>query len=648
MVIFIASLKSLNLKIVITSCFCLLFSIAMNANIDSLKQIVQSRQDTNAVNAGRSLGNLISNSNVDSSYFYLLNAAHLAEKLGYASGQMACYRSLGGLTPTMGKYEEGLAWLEKGIRIIDSLNMPMRDKVDMLNNIGIAHYTVGFLGKAIEAYIEAVDICREHGLDKQKSRLLNNLGIFYRSLGRHEDAIDIYKQSFELRQENNDSVGMANILFNMSAAYSKLSDHQNAIAKLEEAASIYKALGNELDLAHCAISKGMAYFELKDLANATQQFEIALKTPYKQLQNPFSYNLYIGLAMVNTEQGNTAEAQAFLSKVSEDVISSDYAQQKEKFFELRSELYEKEGKYKQALQDTRAFQELQQEIAKKDKADFRQEMETKYLTSEKEHEIELLNTKNELSELKLGAARKRNIGLGMGLLIFSLLLLWLYKLYRRTKFQKEEISKANKDKEVLLKEIHHRVKNNLQVVSSLLSMQSKFVEDESALAAINTGKTRVNSMSILHRSLYQKDDLKNINVRDYFEELLDSLVSNYQVTDTKINVSKDIEDFELDVDTVMPLGLITNELVSNSLKYAFENQKEGDISLSLKKRNDQVHLCVLDNGSGIPFTEIPSKSKTLGMQLIKSFINKLNADIKISNEGGTKVDITLPAMKVSV
>lgn len=632
----------------LTYSLSLLFCNISFANIDSLIQVTQTRQDTNAVLAGFELGQILSLRNLDSAYLFLIETAELSHELDFVRGKLITYKSLGGLAPSIGRYEEGLEWLDKGVNLVDSLNLPIRHKVDYLNNIGIAHYTVGFLGKAIEAYIEAVQICRDNGFDEQRSRLLNNLGIFYRASGRYEESIGIYEQSLILRRENKDSVGMANLLFNMSAAFSKMSDHENSIEKLEEAELIYKALGNDLDVAHCAIAKGMSYHELKDMNSAFEQFEIARKIPYKELQNPFGFNLYLGLAMVSSSRGNTTEAQRSLNVVANDIITSDYAQQKEKLFELRSNLYEAQGQHRLALQDANALLALRDEIAEKDKTDFRQEMETKYLTKEKENEIELLNATNELSELKLGAARKRNIGLGVGLLIFTALIIWLYKLYSRTKFQKEDISKANKDKEILLKEIHHRVKNNLQVVSSLLSMQSKFVEDENALAAINTGKSRVNSMSILHRNLYQKDNLKNINVRDYFEELLESLVNTYQVNEMKVNIVKDIEDFELDVDTVMPLGLITNELVSNSLKYAFEQQEEGTITLSLSKSGNNISLCVSDDGSGIPFTEIPTKSKTLGMQLIKSFIHKLNAKINIENVGGTKVNITIPQFKIAL
>ena len=149
-------------------------------------------------------------------------------------------------------------------------------------------------------------------------------------------------------------------------------------------------------------------------------------------------------------------------------------------------------------------------------------------------------------------------------------------------------------------------------------------------------------MSILHRNLYQNENLKHIKIKPYFEDLIENLVSTYKIGDTDIFIHSDIEDIELDIDTVIPMGLITNELISNSLKYAYEDKEAGQIELEIKTQENQLLLLVKDEGKGIPFTEIPKRSETLGMQLIHSFTKKLKGKIAIDNRDGTSFRILIP------
>ena len=612
------------------------------SNIDSLILVTQSRQDTNAVLAGYELGKAMVGRNIDSSYMFLIEAANLADKLDYTHGKIVTYRSIGSVAPRIGKYDESLTWLNKGIVLIDSLDLPVKNKVDFLTNIGVAHYRVGLTGKAIETYIEAVAICRENGLDEQRSRLLNNLGIFYRSLKRYDEAQGIYEQSYELRLQNKDSVGMANILFNMAAAYSKIDDHQNTILRLEKAETIYREMGREADAVHCVIAKGTAYQDLDEIVKAHAEFEIAKTFPYDKLGVPFNFSLYNGLATVSLHKGKLSQAEGYLNKIADEVINSDFVEQITIFYELRAELYHKKGLHKKAFDNLITLRELESTVSEEENASFRQEMETKYLTSEKEYEIELLNTQNELTETKLSAARMRNIGLGMGLLVFTSLLIWLYRLYSTTKEQKEVITIANQDKDLLLKEIHHRVKNNLQVISSLLSLQSKYVEDENAVSALNEGQNRVESMARIHQNLYRDDNISGVNMKNYIPLLANSIFNSYNIQGEDIKIEYDIDEIRLDVATVIPIGLVLNELISNALKYAFPNEGKGVLKVSLLEKSDAILLSVVDNGIGIGDNEVASG---FGTKLIRSFTRKLEGELKIVTENGTAVEILIKNFK---
>lgn len=275
-----------------------------------------------------------------------------------------------------------------------------------------------------------------------------------------------------------------------------------------------------------------------------------------------------------------------------------------------------------------------------------QEMELKYESDKKENEISFLSSQNELTALKLNTARNRNWAFGLGLLIFGLLSLFLYSLYKRIAKQKAIIQIANEDKDTLLREIHHRVKNNLQVISSLLALQSKYIQDDNAIDALKQGQDRVQSMALIHQDLYQTDNLKGVNTQDYFIQLVDNLFDSYNISEDEIFLKMDVDPLMLDVDTMIPLGLVMNELVSNSLKHAFVKKQGGNIHVSLKEKDSILLFEVKDNGSGIgSLDEIEGKS--FGYELIKAFAQKLKADITIQHEQGFGMQLKITNYKLA-
>jgi two-component sensor histidine kinase len=195
------------------------------------------------------------------------------------------------------------------------------------------------------------------------------------------------------------------------------------------------------------------------------------------------------------------------------------------------------------------------------------------------------------------------------------------------------------EKDILLKEIHHRVKNNLQVVSSLLSLQSRFIRDEQALNAINEGKNRVKSMALIHQNLYQEDNLTGVAIKPYFEKLIRSLFDSYNIDRDRIQLDMQVDNLTLDVDSVIPIGLITNELVSNALKHAFPNSENGLVKVKLKEENNRIVLQVMDNGVGMEKPESAMESNTFGYRIINAFKEKLGAELLIENNGGTNIKI---------
>ncbi|MCW8849668.1 MAG: HAMP domain-containing protein [Melioribacteraceae bacterium] len=206
-----------------------------------------------------------------------------------------------------------------------------------------------------------------------------------------------------------------------------------------------------------------------------------------------------------------------------------------------------------------------------------------------------------------------------------------------------EISKSLTEKEVLLKEIHHRVKNNLQIVSSLFFFQSKQVTDPKMLEMFRDGQNRVKSMALIHEKLYQSGDLANIDFKEYIKKLSNFLLQSYGVNQSKIKLKNNVQQVFLGVDTAVPCGLIINELISNSLKHGFTNMSSGEIRIDMgHNEHDQLILKISDNGKGIPKNLNIEQSDSLGLRLVYNLTTQLNGKVEFFNNNGTTVKIVFP------
>jgi PAS domain S-box-containing protein len=205
------------------------------------------------------------------------------------------------------------------------------------------------------------------------------------------------------------------------------------------------------------------------------------------------------------------------------------------------------------------------------------------------------------------------------------------------KTAEEEIKRSLAEKEVLLKEIHHRVKNNMAIISSLLQLQARYSRDEKLMPLFKDSQNRISSMALVHEKLYQTQDFTNISFREYVEELVRHLMHTYGKKDGDISLVISLDDIKLNIDTIIPCGLILNELVTNSLKYAFEDVERPEIGISLDIHDDgQGVLVYSDNGRGMPERVNFPNSDTLGLQIVNMLALQLKGTVGLERNGGTK------------
>ncbi|MGE3499296.1 MAG: histidine kinase dimerization/phosphoacceptor domain -containing protein [Candidatus Binatia bacterium] len=208
----------------------------------------------------------------------------------------------------------------------------------------------------------------------------------------------------------------------------------------------------------------------------------------------------------------------------------------------------------------------------------------------------------------------------------------------------EQIKASLAEKEVLLREIHHRVKNNLQVISSLLKLQSSHVEDRAALELFNDSRHRIQSMALVHEKLYQSRNLSRVDFGDYVQNLTALLFRSYGARVASIELEIIVGHLFLSIDTAVPLGLIINELVSNCIKYAFPGGRRGRVRLELKPCADEgrAEVLVADDGVGFPADIDFRETETLGMQLVRALTHQIGGSVELRCDGGTEFSIRFP------
>ena len=208
------------------------------------------------------------------------------------------------------------------------------------------------------------------------------------------------------------------------------------------------------------------------------------------------------------------------------------------------------------------------------------------------------------------------------------------------KLREEAISTALKEKETLLHEIHHRVKNNMQVINSLLKLQSNNIENEQTKEILKDSQSRVYAMSAVHETLHGSESLSEIDLLSYLSKITTSIFQTYSTDSRRIELNSDINNSPIILNQAYPLGLIINELISNSLKYAFPDEREGEINVSLKKQDKELELTVMDDGIGMPDDFDWKNTKSLGLKLVRTLVeNQLDGSIEMESNNGTKFTI---------
>ena len=502
---------------------------------------------------------------------------------------------------------------------------------------GLTHYALGNYIQAVQYYLKSYELIKQTDDKRYEGILLNNIGAAYRVREKPDETEIYYKKALDVFNEINDTLWIANVTNNLAIVLNAKLEFSEAEKYFLQARERYQQLQDSASLNTLAVNIGSLYTDMEEWDKVQENIDIFFRS------NPPVNDLYVYgkhlLARKAMNNGAYAESEAILQETiritEEKGLSHAGLNAKSLYYQLQKLV----GNDRNTLLAYEDYVAQKDSIFSKEKDEQLTEMLEKYESLEKEAEIDKLALADELNQTQISRQR---MGLLAALSGLGLLGFFFYRLRQKN----QRIQKQDQEKEVLLKEIHHRVKNNLQVISSLLGLQGLSIKDAKAKAAIQEGRSRVHSMSLIHQSLYKKDNLTGIEMKPYLESLIHDLIDTYNYRDIAIQSDIICDDITLDVETVVPIGLIINELVTNSVKYAFEDRERGTITTTLNKVDQQLKLRVKDNGIGLNSDQLKVKEETFGHSLIRAFRDKLDADVNISSNNGTQVELIIRSYKL--
>jgi two-component system, sensor histidine kinase PdtaS len=535
---------------------------------------------------------------------------------------------------------------------IASTQDSLKYKAKAKNFLGMMHYVKGNIESAIENYIESQRIFEILGEAWFVAMLDNNIGAAYQVRNDPESTIRFYEKALQGFTVLKDTLWMANIINNISVQKGESGNYAEELEYKKRALKIYEAQGDTAMILLTTGNMVHTYFKLKNYGQAEKCATEFLSSKYAEEEQALQASVLIAYAYLLMAQERWMESYNQAKKaltVSQDLGLTEFIIKAHRHL---SDLYEQKKDFKNAYYHFQHFYKLQDSTFNEQKDKTINELLVQYDTEKKDNEINLLQSQNELKDLRLSQVSAQKWIMALGMTVLAILAFFSYRLQKIKTEANKKLEEKNKiilvaldEKNILLREIHHRVKNNLQVISSLLKLQSQYIEDENAIRAIAEGRNRVHSMAILHQNLYKEDNLTGVDMQEYFTGLIEGLFDAYNINSDQVHLRTDIQKMKLDIDTVIPLGLIANELVSNALKHAFADIQRAILEVRLWEENDRLFFEVRDNGVGYDPVDTAENKKSFGQRLIKSLSDKLEAEIQIKNDSGTDVVLKIKDYK---
>ncbi|GCC50107.1 tetratricopeptide repeat protein [Chryseotalea sanaruensis] len=527
----------------------------------------------------------------DSSIHYYEGAYLLYNELGDSANSTTVDTNLSGIYKNKGLYEKALEYSFNALEKLERMK-PDRALASCYNTIGAIYSNTGDFHKALIYYRKSLNVRKLIGYQKGIGQSLNNIGEVHISLVQYDSALFYLKKSLKIREDIGEKAPV--VLNNLGEVQLKLNNYNEAETYFQQSLILQKA----------------AY-------DQSGQLEALLS-----------------ILKIKILKGDVTQAEKIIKEIDGLVYQVGSLKYLKQFLELKVKVFDLKKDFKNAFQSSQDLLVIKDSLLTKEKAEALLNMQIRYETEQKEQQIDLLEKEQVLQKLELEKNKLWIEGL-----IISALLLLVIALLVFLQFKSSQRNKKRND--FLLKELNHRVKNNLQILSSLLTLQSQELTDASAISAVKSSEGRVNAMALIHKKLYTENQNQQINIKEYISELTQYLAQSYGFNNRGLVTHLDIDEIQLEVDKAIPLGLVINELLSNAFKYAFDGKDKPELTVNLNFNGTHALIVLIqDNGSGMP--ENTESSASFGLKMVRTLVKELKGKMTIKIETGTQILLQIP------
>jgi len=620
------------------------------------------------------------NGEYDSSVSLNQKAIGIRAKVGNDSGLAENYFAIAMNYYYSADYDTAISYHQRALTLFRELKN-YRRSAEVLNLIGLVYHQMG-------NYPEAIYYLHEFSRERQnisgyqgRTYNLGNSTPYFRSKEYFETELQLQLKALGELRSKNQNEDLYLTYLNIADTYKELRDFENAlwyhqqaarfassiglkpeytflgnayraVGKIDSAVKIHKTAttvltkaGTQLELLNNYINLGKDYDYLKDHSQAVFNYRMALDITTR-LNNKLDIVINshrAARALLAIGENDEAKRYAETSiKYSKRIKAKTYIRDS---YQLMADIENRLKEFERAYYYQQLNKSISDSLVAGEAALQFAQMQAQFELDKKNSDIEKLNQEKKLQESRI----RNKDQLIIGFIIVLVLSLWLaistYLRFRQKSRANRILSQQKKQIEVLLSEIHHRVKNNLQIISSLLSIQSDQLSDESARMAVLEGQSRVQAMGLIHENIYRTESFAFINMSQYITKLTETLIDSFGFHDRKLQVRVETNDISVDVDTAIPLGLIINELITNSLKHAFKNTSQPFIEVILTVDKDQkLSLDVRDNGQGFLTS---SNLHSFGLRLVKELAGQMGGTVNFAQRQGLAVSLCFTKFKLA-
>ncbi|AUP77747.1 tetratricopeptide repeat-containing sensor histidine kinase [Flavivirga eckloniae] len=620
--------------------FFLFFYVSVVGQVDSLEQKLIDAPKKDKIEIYLQLVKKYSNTNVEKAIDYAKQGLEIAKEEN-SKERGTFYLKLGFLHNDVSEHLKALFYYEKALEVSEELDYELGIG-KCYQNIGVTHVKMGNFDKALDYDLKALKIYEKHKEGKLITMLTGNIGSLYSCrLGDNENGLLYYNKALKLSEKNENYQFRSHILGAVAELYMRQKDFEKAKSFINKSVEIAEKSNYHRILISGLSNLSRISLEEKKYKDALKYSNEALQIRLKTGYTENNIGTYLTLAEIYEKLGDTQSVESNYNQALTQALKTNASPQLSKVYEALHKYTHRKKDYKKSYEYLLKYNEAENALFTKEKDKQLKEVQAKFDLESKEKEILLLTNENRIKSLENQNQRRAQTILIIGVVALIIILVTLFYAYKNKQTNNKTLAEKNKvisqtlkDREILLKEVHHRVKNNLQIVSSLLRLQHKFGSHKSSVEILQEIQDKIQAMSIIHEKLYKSSDLSLINLESYLDNLLTYFNTSYDLPKQNIKITTTIDDIDLSMDRLVPCGLIVNEIIANSIKYAFQDNSSGYISIKASKNENECVLTIQDTGVGFPEDFKVENSQSLGMQLIQGLTKQIKGTVDIISNPG--------------